>query len=125
MNRPDSRTSAKTRRSSWIRGAYCALTSTWGIGGTASQCRRPAFSDKQSCCKRQDSGGDCVVDEAEVPVEGLPAPADPPADTGERERPGRGADERQRNVAVEPHPEHSGGERAGQANARRPPPEHE
>src|SRR5436309_7891215 len=105
MKRPESRISAKAAFSSPRSGAYCALTSTWGIGGTAGECSRPAFSEQEKRCKEDDSADDRVVGEAEVLVEALPVAADAPTDAGERERPCGRADERQGHVRREPHPE--------------------
>src|SRR5205823_5577250 len=104
MKTPASSTSARRSFSSGRSGAYCALTSTSGIGRTASESSR-APAQHEPCRGSDDGEPDRVVDEPEVAVEALPAPADRPADAGGREAPDRRANERQDRVRGEPHPE--------------------
>src|SRR5436190_568657 len=122
MKTPASRTSARRSFSSGRRGAYCALTSTSGIGRTASESSRAPARDYPRR-GRHDSHHDRVIDEAEVVVEALPALPDGPADAREREAPDRGAEERQEDVRHEPHPEHASGDRDERGDDRRDPAE--
>src|ERR671919_309167 len=109
MNRPDSRTSAKACFRRATSGAYCARTSTRGIGGTSSESRgAPPQHEEDS--DDDDRGDDGVVDVVPALVEALPVGADRPADGGEAEAPGRGAGGREDGVAAQPHPPDPGGD---------------
>src|SRR5437588_8453695 len=120
MKTPASSTSARRAFTSGRSGAYCALTSTSGIGRTASESSRAPAQHKP--WRGSDDGErDRVVDEPEVAVEALPAPADRPPDAGEREAPERGAQQRQDRVARDPHPEDPGGDRDERADDGRDP----
>src|SRR5215471_8136817 len=116
MNAPESRTSANARFSSGTSGAYCALTSTSGIRGTALQSIGPNSTQDQVGDEQQNSCNDRDFDEAEVVVEALVARAQRPADAGEREAPDRRADRRQHDVAAERHAEHAGRNRDERAH---------
>src|SRR5438067_8389397 len=94
MKTPASSTSARRSFSSGRNGAYCALTSTSGIGRTASESSRAPAPDEVGDA-HQNGGHDGVVDEAEVAVEALPAAADGPPGPCEREAPDRRAGERE------------------------------
>src|SRR5256714_6567776 len=107
MKTPASSTSARRSFRSGRSGAYCALTSTSGIGRTASESSR-APAEQEPGYGRDDGERNRVVDEPEVPVEALPALADGPADAGEREAPDRGADQGENRVPPESHPEDAG-----------------
>src|SRR5438874_9392965 len=119
MNVPDSRTSAKVRSSSGISGAYCALTSTSGIGGTASKSRGASSAQDQVDGEEQNSCNDRDLDVAEVVVELLVARAEPPADAGQRAAPDSRADEREHRVAPERDAKDPGGNRDERAHDRR------
>src|SRR6266511_169775 len=122
MNAPDSSSSSKRSRSALISGAYCALTSTSGIG-TARKATRPASTDKQICHQQHDAGGDGVVDVVESLVERLPARAEGPAGAREREAPERRAEQGQDRVAHERRPEHARRDRDERPGDGRDPPQ--
>src|SRR5438270_5888741 len=122
MKTPASSTSARRSFSSGRSGAYCALTSTSGIGRTASESSR-APAQHEPCRGSDDGERDRVVDEPEVAVKALPASADRPPDAGEREAPDRRPEERRDRVRREPHPEDTGGDRDERANDGGDPPD--
>src|SRR5436190_11188585 len=105
MNWPPSSTSRNRRSSSGTSGAYCALTSTSGIFGTARDGSRAFATHDQVRHERENACAHRVVDEAEVAVERLVTAPEAPADSRERERPDRGAEQRQEDVADERNPE--------------------
>src|SRR5690348_6883911 len=111
MKRPDSRVRAKASCSSGTRGAYCALTSTWGIGICAPDRSRLTQTDDQSDEPQHDQQHGEVLDVAEVVMEPVPARAEPPADPGEAGAPDRVPDQRERVVAPERALEDPGGDR--------------
>ena len=88
--------------SSGIRGAYCALTSTSGIIGTAVSLRGPVGAAPATPRGRTTATTTAIVDKAEILVDALVAAfrhAQPiPA---KREAPDRRADERQQGVPAE------------------------
>src|SRR5437660_8702444 len=73
MKTPDSSTSARRSFSAGSRPAYCALTSTSGIWGTAAQSRRADAADYDVGHENHDRGDDRVLGVAEVVVEALVA----------------------------------------------------
>src|SRR5581483_948305 len=107
--------------SSASRGAYCALTSTSGIGTPSKSREAPAQDEDRSA--QDDPGEHDVLGVAEAAVEAPVAGADPPADAGEREAPDRGAGHRQRRVGEERGLEHAGGDGDEGADDRRQAPE--
>src|SRR3954453_17182174 len=107
MNWPDSTPSSKHRRSSGIRGAYCALTSTSGTIGAFAQCRGPSACH-QVADQAYHGGDDCDRDPREVVVKARVAPAEPPAAGGETEAEDGAAGEGERQEARERHARHSG-----------------
>src|SRR5260370_361601 len=111
MKRPVSRVRAKAAWSSGISGAYCAFTSTCGIGGTASHGSGPAATQDQIRRNRDDSRYDRVLDVTEVLVELVVACAEPPAHAREREAPDRAPERRQHRVAREARLENPGRDR--------------
>src|SRR4051794_28019397 len=84
MNWPDSTTSSKQRRSSGIRGAYCALTSTSGIISAFAECRGPS-AGHQVADQRNCGDHDRDRDPGEVLVQRVVARAERPAAGGEAE----------------------------------------
>src|SRR6266540_813677 len=125
MNSPLTSTPSIASRRRGKSGSYCAFTSTSGIGRTASKSRRPPSPNDHIDHDRHNSRNRRVVDEPEVPVEGLVAPAGAPTHARERKTPDRRADQRQHGVAPEGHPEDAG--RNGDERAhhgRHPPQEH-
>src|SRR6185312_3290877 len=119
MNRPESRTSAIRSFSSSRSGAYCALTSTSGISGTAAQSRCASATDEPDRDAREDKHGDRDVDEPEVVVEGLVARAERPPDAREPEAPDHAAEEREDREPPERHPGDTGRDRDERAHDRR------
>src|SRR5687768_7421987 len=101
-NCPPSSTSSRTRFSSGSSGAYCALTSTSGICGTASN-PRGAPPQTQVGEAQHGDGDDGVVGVVERLVEPLPVRPERPAHAGEAEAPHRRSGNRQRDVAAERH----------------------
>src|SRR5579884_4013371 len=89
MNRPDSMVRAKASFSSSASGAYCARTSTCGIGMARAHRRRPPAADGQVRDEQHDQHDDRDLDVGEVVVELRVAGAEPPADPGEHEAPDR------------------------------------
>src|SRR5262245_9158258 len=101
MNCPSSRTSRKRDSSSGISGAYCALTSTSGIGCTAFYCSGLPPSVYEIHREEQDT---CKHNELHVPervVEALVARAEGVAGARDPERPDGGADRGQHRVRPE------------------------
>src|SRR5215218_8715489 len=119
MNVEDSRTAANRSRSSSISGAYCALTSTSGIFGTAAQSSGPPMTDYCGNDDQHDRRDDDVFCVAELVVEVLPLRAKSPADAGEREAPDRRAGDREQRVAPQRHPHYARRDRDERANDRR------
>src|SRR5919206_3951047 len=111
MNSPASRTLCMRSRSSGIRGAYCARTSTSGIAAMARQSSRAQFAHDHCGEEREDRGDDDVVHVTEVAVEMRIARAERPADGGECEGPDGGADRGQHDVPAERHPKDPGRDR--------------
>src|SRR5579862_3221855 len=101
MKRPDSRVRANASLSSGISGAYCALTSTWGIGGTASHGNRAATAQYQIRRQQHDSRNEHVLDVVHVVPCRVPARPDRPADPAEAGAEGGDADDGKRNEAPE------------------------
>src|SRR5262245_17570181 len=102
MNRPVSRTSAIRSFSSALSGAYCALTSTSGICGTAAHLSHASpteIPDQQ----REDTDSDERLDVAEVVVERLPARAERPARARDPEAPRDRAQHRVEREVAERH----------------------
>src|SRR5581483_9775568 len=101
MNWPPSRISRKRASSSGISGAYCALTSISGIGGTASTNCSPAVDEirrgSDDACNHE------VFHVLEAVVEAVVARPECIADAGNGEGPDGGADGRQRGVRAERH----------------------
>src|ERR1051325_1160611 len=102
-------------------GAYCAFTSTSGIGGTIGKSRRPPPPHQEPDPEEDHRRNDGDLDEAEVVMEALVARAEPIANSGEGECPHRGADQGQDRVAPERHPEDPGGDRDEGPDHRRDP----
>src|SRR4051812_24327880 len=98
---PESRISANARFSSGISGAYCALTSTRGIRGTAIKSRGALPAHDQIGRRKQNSCNERDLGEAETLVEALVARPHGPPDAGEREAPDGRAHEREHGVAPE------------------------
>src|SRR5215475_8108703 len=92
MKRPDSRVRANASFSSGTRGAYCALTSTWGIRGTPRHGSGAAAAHDPHGDSDRDQDAHEDVEVAEVVVRLAPARAERPADAGEHEAPDRAAD---------------------------------
>src|SRR5436309_5591485 len=110
MKTPASRTASIRCRISSSSGAYCALTSTSGIGGTPTQSRgAPDAPDCQSG-NENDHGHDGDPRVLQPAVQAVVAPAQRPAPTGEPEAEGRAPDGRRRQEAAEPDAEHPGGD---------------
>src|ERR687897_890610 len=72
MNFPDSSTSAKAACRRGISGAYCALTSTSGIGGGTASQSRGAPPQPEHDAGDEDHREHDVVDVVERMVEALP-----------------------------------------------------
>src|SRR3954471_16415446 len=122
---PLSRPSAKAAFSSGISGAYCAFTSTSGTLDTALDGSRAALSPpgEEEDEENRDPERDRVVDETEVLVERVPARAERPACTGEREAPGERARNGQERVLALAHPRDPGRDGDEGADDRRDPAE--
>src|SRR3954468_16680593 len=119
MKRPDSSVRAKASCSSGISGAYCALTSTCGIGGTASHGNRPAPPHNPVPPAQHDRDDDRELGVLERVVEAFPARAEGPADAGEAEAPDRAARRREQRVTAEGRAEDAGRDRDERADAGR------
>src|SRR5262245_2513065 len=140
MKRPDSRTEEKRSSSSGISGAYCALTSTSGIGcvtraSVASPQRSspcggllgqppPALLQippSEPRCTADNRSDDHVFDVVEGVVEVLPRFSRRVSSAREREAPDRRAREREERVAHERHLEHTRGDGDERPHDRRQP----
>src|SRR5262245_35329423 len=100
MKTPPSRTASMRCLISSSSGAYCALTSTSGIGRTAVQSRgAPPAHDQDET--DHDARGDNVLHVAEVVVELRVARAEGIAGPREREAPERRPGDRQHRVEAE------------------------
>src|SRR5947208_2767678 len=119
MNRPESRTSAIRSFSSSSSGAYCALTSTIGIRGTAAQSSPPSSADEPGSEEDDDEENDRDVDEAEVVVERLIARTERPADPREPEGEGHAARSGEWEEPAERHACDSGRDGDERAHQRR------
>src|SRR5262245_11630594 len=119
MKRPLSRARENASFSSGIRGAYCALTSTSGIGGTAAHRRGATPPDDQVSGKGNDRNRHEDLDITERVVELLPACAERIPGGCEPERPDRAADRGQGRVARKRSLEDAGGDRDERARDRR------
>src|SRR5579871_1652564 len=109
MKRPLSRVCANASFSSGTRGAYCALTSTWGIGiGLADRSRR-APSHEEDDHGQDDQGEDEVVEIAEVVAGRVPARPDRPPDPGHDRAEDGAAERSERDEAPEGPFEDAGG----------------
>src|SRR5205823_15103736 len=97
--------------SSGRRGAYCALTSTSGIGGTASQSRGAAPADDRVREPGDEQDGDGDVDVAEVSVQAVVRATERPAGPGEAEAEGRAPEEGERQESDEGHARDARGDR--------------
>src|SRR3954471_5641033 len=111
MNRPDSSVCANASCSFGISGAYCALTSTWGIDIAGAHRSRAAPTQYPVRHTRHDSHHDRDLDPAEVVVERLPVRPECPAGGRQNDAPDRVADQRQQVVAREGALENTGGDR--------------
>src|SRR4051812_11981327 len=107
MNSPLASTPSIASRMRGKSGSYCAFTSTRGIRRTARKSRLSPLHDPIAR-QGEDQGDDCVLDVAEAVVEVLVAAPGSPARAGERERPDRRAERRQRDIAPELHAEDAG-----------------
>src|SRR5204863_2440715 len=116
MNSPDSSTSRMRSSSSGISGSYCALTSTSGIGATATQSRGAQSTDHEDDDDEHDACDDDVID---VAANALIAGADGPTHAGEREAERAAADRRQYEEAHERHARDSGRNGDERAHDRR------
>src|SRR3954471_1954643 len=123
MNSPLSSTPSIASRIRGRNGAYCAFTSTSGIGRTIGKSRRPSPTEDQIRREGDNHDQDRVVHEAEVAMEMLVAGAGAVAGAREGEGPDRRADESQDDVAPERHPEDPRGNRDERADDRRHAPE--
>src|SRR3954471_3997248 len=87
MKRPLSSVRSNAAFSSGISGAYCALTSTWGIGRClfTAGCdgSGAAAPDQDECGQRHGRDDNQDLEVAAVVLRRVPAGADGPADTGE------------------------------------------
>src|SRR5262249_3042864 len=123
MKRPLSSARENASFSSGMSGAYCALTSTRGIGGTTAH-RRGASPTKDEVC---DTGNnrehDQDLDVAERVVDVVPARTGGVADPREEERPDRAAGQRKDRVARQRRLEGTGRDRDERARDRRQPPD--
>src|SRR5436305_12958952 len=111
MKRPVSSVRANASWSFGISGAYCALTSTWGIdmaGGHRSRAAPTECPVRDAC---HDHQHDRNLDVAEVVVKRLPVRAEGPPGTREHKAPERVAECRQHVVAAEGALEHAGRDR--------------
>src|ERR1700722_1263538 len=119
MKRPESSVRANAAVSSGIRGAYCALTSTCGIGGTAPHLNRAARAEHPGAREEDEGDHDGGVEVVDVVAGRVPArparPPDPPRREGDPGDPGeRGGEEPpQRQL------EHPGRDRDERAHERR------
>src|ERR671935_2820510 len=122
MNSPLASTASIASRRRGRSGAYWALTSTSGIGGTGRK-SRSSPSQSQICGDDDHGDDDCVLHVAEVVVEVFVAPAGAPADACKRKGPDRRADGRQQRVRPERQAEDPRGERGerGSAGGATPP----
>src|SRR5437868_9567763 len=107
MNSPPARTWSIASRMRSSNGAYCAFTSTSGIGRTGRK-SRSSPPDPEIARQKQDCCDDGVLDVVEVVVEVLVAPPGTPPDARECERPDGRADRRQHDVWPERHSEDPG-----------------
>src|SRR5438045_1104150 len=123
MKTPPSSTSARRSFSAGSSEAYCALTSTSGIWGTAAQSRRADPADYEIRHDQHDRGGNGVLDEAEVAMEALPARPEAPASPGKTEAPGNATEERENGEARDRHSRNPGRDRDERADDRRHPAE--
>src|SRR2546423_5768632 len=121
MNRPESRTRANASFNWGISGGYCALTSTWGIGGAASHGNRAPTAQHQVRREQHDSRDDRVLHVVEAMVDALPARAEAPACRRPGKAPDGASDRGQDRVARERRFEHAGGNRDERARERRQP----
>src|SRR5437763_911044 len=125
MKRPLSSVRVKASCSWGISGAYCALTSTWGIAGTASHGSRPSVPQDQIRDQQNDSRHERVLDVPEPVVDPGVARPERPAGAGPAEGPDRAAERREDDVAAELRLEHPGRNRdEGARDRRQPPDEH-
>src|SRR4051794_23921445 len=111
MNRPVSSVRANASCSFGISGAYCALTSTWGIDMAGSHRSRAAPAQCPQGDRREDREHDGDLDEAEVVVQRVPVPPERPAGAREHEAPDRVADQREHVVAGKRALENTGRDR--------------
>src|SRR5438105_1985839 len=116
MKTPDSSTSARRSFSAGSRPAYCALTSTSGIWGTAAQSRRADAADYDVGHENHDRGDDRVLGVAEVVVEALVARSERPPGGGQPEAPRYAAEEGEDGEARHGHARDSGRDRDEGAN---------
>src|SRR6266571_4123887 len=115
MNWPPSSSSRKSFSSSAFRGAYWEWTSTSGIV-TAIYCSGLAYAKDEIRSERENACQHDVFGVAEVVVEALVARAEPVARTRNGKRPDRRAEQRQRGVRREAHPEDAGRDGDERAN---------
>src|SRR5436853_1234503 len=118
MNWPVSSTSLKAASSLGMSGPYSALTSTSGIA-MRSHFSLPYPPVDEIRRRQNDDRGDRVLDVAEVVIEAVVVRAEAVAGSGERERPDRGADEREERVRRERHLEDAGRDRDEGTDDRR------
>src|SRR2546423_11968895 len=123
MKTPASSTSARRSFSAGSSEAYCALTSTSGIWGTAAQSRRANPANYVVRHDQHDRGRNGVLDETEVAMEALPARSEPPASPREPEAPGNAAEEGQDGEARDRHSRNAGRDRDERTDDRRHPAE--
>src|SRR5262249_39440028 len=114
MNSAESITARTRSSSSGISGAYCALTSTSGIGATARESRGPPTGGY--VYNEGDEGGDHDV--IEVAPDGAVVRPDRVADPREPEAEDRAADRRQRDELGKRHPREARGNRHEGPDAR-------
>src|SRR5690242_1535277 len=107
MNSAESTTSRTRSRSSGISGAYCALTSTSGIRGTATESRGARHAGNQRDDENDDDPDNEIVHVAEITVDMLVPGPQAPACAGKGERPDRGADQGPEDVTPERHLENA------------------
>src|SRR3954467_6600903 len=118
MNRAESSVRAKASWSSGISGAYCALTSTWGIDIGRGDRSRAAAANHPIRHGARDSHYDEDFDVPEVVVQGLPVAAEGPARPGQGDAPDRVPGEGEHVVAGERALEHARGDRDERARDR-------
>src|SRR4051794_23750514 len=116
---PPSTTSLNAASTSARTEANWLLTSTRGIFCTSSHSSGPEKIRRQ----QKNTCNDGVFDVPEVVVEALVARPEPIACTGDREGPDRGAQQRQKGVRHERHPEDAGRDRDERPHDRRDAPE--